>query len=35
MSQFHELNMSDIHGNDLDFSQYADHVSLVVNVASA
>ena len=35
MSQFHDLNMSDIHGNDVDFAQFAGAVSLVVNVASA
>jgi len=34
MSEFHDLNMNAIDGTPVDFSQYQDHVCLVVNVAS-
>lgn len=35
MTQFHELSMSSITGEDVDFATYKDQVCLVVNVASA
>ncbi len=34
MTTFHELTMTSITGEDVDFSQYDGQVSLVVNVAS-
>lgn len=34
MTQFHDLTMADINGNDVDFSTYNDQLCLVVNVAS-
>ena len=35
MSQFHDLTMTSITGDDVDFAQFKDQVCLVVNVASA
>jgi glutathione peroxidase-family protein len=35
MSQFHELTMTSITGEDVDFNAYKDQVCLIVNVASA
>lgn len=34
MSNFHELHMASISGDDVDFGQYRDQMALVVNVAS-
>ena len=34
MTTFHELTMTSITGEDVDFSQYEGKVSLIVNVAS-
>ncbi len=34
MSQFHDLNMADISGQDTAFGQYKDKVCLIVNLAS-
>ncbi len=34
MTTFHELTMTSITGEDVDFSQYEGQVSLIVNVAS-
>jgi glutathione peroxidase-family protein len=34
MSQFHELQMDSITGENVDFSEFQGNVSLVVNVAS-
>jgi glutathione peroxidase-family protein len=34
MSQFHTLNMADINGQEISFTNYKDKVCLVVNLAS-
>ena len=34
MSQFHQLTMKSITGDDVNFSDYSDSVCLIVNVAS-
>jgi len=34
MSQFHDLTMASITGDDVDFANYRDKLCLVVNVAS-
>lgn len=34
MTTFHDLTMTSITGEDVDFSQYEGTVSLIVNVAS-
>ena len=35
MGTFHDLTMTSIVGDDVDFAQYQGQVALVVNVASA
>ena len=32
--QFHDLTMTDAHGNDIEFGQFAGQTCLIVNVAS-
>ncbi len=34
MTQFHDLTMADINGNDVDFATFKDQLCLIVNVAS-